>query len=553
MSRLLVLLTVLLLTLGLALLEGCDSKTARLSSLGPEDISTLSVAFSPEELQILTTLSPLGPLPDSPTNRVADHPEAVDLGKVLFFESRWSRNREVSCATCHDPQHSFSDPQPRSVGLSRTKRNAPALWNLAWNRWYFWDGRADSLWSQSLKPLEHEDEMGSTRVRIARFVATDPELSGLYQKVFSGLPSMNWDELPRDACPKPSAIDHPHHLAWHSLPEADKMVVNQIFANIGKAIEAYERTLVIRKTPFDRFVAGLLTRNKEEVASLSPKAQRGLKIFAGKGQCTLCHHGPNFTDREFHNIGLDEGSGEAADLGRFAGIDEVKVDPFNGLGPYSDNRSEPSNRSLRYVARKPANLGEFKTPSLRNVARTPPYMHDGRFSTLGDVLQYYSELDQEAALGHREEALTPLHLSPEELADLEAFLESLSGDPENPEMMTPPKRSPLPRTQAWKLSLAEFGEVDFQIKEGAEVFAEFQASAPVAWDCHTHTDDNTIRIINSGHNDRGVLTLRAPADGVFCFLFSNTGPTLDSIEVSVTLRGDFTRILEWKHQRPSFK
>ncbi|MEK9864124.1 MAG: cytochrome-c peroxidase, partial [Verrucomicrobiota bacterium] len=201
---------------------------------------------------------------------------------------------------------------------------------------------------------------------------------------------------------------------------------------------AYQRQLISSDSPFDRFV-GRLRRGERHLLTPEFNQQhlRGLVIFTGKGQCTLCHAGPTLTDHEFHNIGLDRGGSEL-DRGRYPAVEQVKNDPFNGQGLFSDDPSLEANQALHYVTTRDSNLGEFKTPTLRNVARTAPYMHDGRFETLEEVVTFYSTLPDEPALGHREESLQPLGLRGDEVKDLVAFLETLTGAPLDPALMRAP-------------------------------------------------------------------------------------------------------------------
>ncbi|MFT5465812.1 MAG: cytochrome c peroxidase [Verrucomicrobiales bacterium] len=352
-------------------------------------------AFTADELREIQALSPLPDLPPSPTNAVADNPDAARFGQALFFDKRLSANGEISCATCHDPNKGFSDAKPLSEGLATTDRHSQSLWNVAYQRWFFWDGRADSLWAQSLQPLHSEVEMGATSEHARQVVESDPRLSAAYRSVFGDTPSLD-----------------------------------EFVANLGKAIEAYERKIVSADSAFDRFV------NEPESGHLSESARRGLKLFVGRGKCVLCHAGPNFSDGEFHNIGLSRHPDLPKDSARFVGIRKALDDRFNGLGEFSDDRGPEANVKLRYLVVKINNLGEFKTPTLRGVAESGPYMHDGRFATLRDVLDYYSELPGEPPVGHREETLEPLELSELEKSDLESFLRSLAGAPLDPSLTT---------------------------------------------------------------------------------------------------------------------
>ncbi len=358
------------------------------------------MAFAPDEMRQILKMSPLPDMPKNPTNAVADNAAAARLGQRLFFDTRFSADGRFSCATCHDPAHGFSDPKPLSVAMGTTRRHAMPLWNVAHQRWFYWTGRADSLWAQAVQPLVHPDEMASSPGHVLAAFSGDAGLKSEYEMLFGPLPS--------DARPR--------------TPDADRLL-----ANFGKAIEAYERRIISTDSPFDRFVETLRSgKTRAQSAAISESAQRGLQLFTGRGQCALCHAGPNFSDGEFHNIGLP---GITVDQGRFDGILDVREDRFNGLGAFSDDRSPETNIKLRYLTMKMNHLGEFKTPTLRNVEQTAPYMHDGRFATLRAVLDFYSDLPGEPAYGHREETLKPAHFTEQEKEDIEAFLRTLTGAP----------------------------------------------------------------------------------------------------------------------------
>ncbi len=389
-------LRVLIIALGVAL-ASCQRTTE--TDEGP-------VSFAEKEVREIRKLSPLPELPPSPTNTVADDPVAVHLGQQLFYDTRLSAKGAVACATCHDPEKSFSDGRPVSEGISKLDRHSQGLWNVGHQRWFFWDGRADSLWAQALQPLLDEREMGGSVEQIRKVVTEDPALNTDYEKLFG---------------------------------EAGTHSPDRFFSNVGKSFEAYQRLFVSKDSAFDRFVEDLDNVQPGDDKHLSESARRGLRIFVGRGQCILCHAGPNFSDGEFHNIGLPRHPELPRDSGRFAGIRKLEEDRFKGTGEFSDDRSEKTNIKTRYLVVKVNNLGEFKTPSLRNVAESAPYMHDGRFATLREVLDFYSELPDKPPLGHREETLRPLKFTEQEKDDVEAFLRSLTGAPLDKALLRPPE------------------------------------------------------------------------------------------------------------------
>ena len=212
--------------------------------------------------------------------------------------------------------------------------------------------------------------------------------------------------------------------------------MTRVFANLGKAIAAYERTLRYAPSRFDRYAEGIAQGDVAAQASLSVQEVRGLRLFIGKGQCATCHNGPLLTDQHFHNTGVPALVPETPDRGRAAAIARVQGDEFNCMGPFSDAKAGQCEE-LRFIASDdPAMEGAFKTPSLRNVALRPPYMHAGQLATLEDVIAHYNRAPQ-AAVGHSELARgadahahaerKPIRLSPAEADDLAAFLRALSG------------------------------------------------------------------------------------------------------------------------------
>lgn len=395
------------------------------------EADVLSFQFTESELRRITRMSPLPELSDDPSNAMVDDKRAAEFGKLLFFDTRLSGDGKTSCATCHDPELNWIDGKPSSNPDARFPKNVPSLWNVAYNRWFFWDGRADSSWAQALGPMEQEDEMSSNRLRIIHYVRQDPELRKLYIEVYGSFPDELRDltRFPLEARPVVNQPDHPLQLAWMSMTDADQQRVNVVFTNLGKAIAAFERRIVALDTVFDKFVAELKnTGGKGEIdqdaTTFSKAAMRGLKIFVGRGNCTLCHSGPLLSDGEFHDVGIALGKNMRIDPGRHRGVLKLLRSSFNRIGNYADMVT--STAPVNFLDQQTHQLGQFKTPSLRGVADTAPYMHDGRFMTLEQVVRFYSTRDGALPLGHSTTLLQPLNLSDEEIADLVAFLEALS-------------------------------------------------------------------------------------------------------------------------------
>lgn len=263
--------------------------------------------------------------------------ERIERGRLLFLDTRLSRDRTIACASCHDPARAFSDGRPVPIGVSNRlgRRSAPALVNRGYGRAFFWDGRAATLEEQVLQPIQDPDEMDMT-------------LSEVTARV--GLP-----------------IDE-----------------------VSRSLASFVRSLLSGDSPFDRFING-------DRAALTAEQQSGLQVFRGKGRCTACHVGPTFSDERFHNTGVAWRDGRIVDDGRYE------------------------------VTRVAADRGAFKTPTLREIARTAPYMHDGSLLTLRDVIDYYDRGGNENPGLDAE--VRPLKLTTAEKDVLVAFLSALNGSP----------------------------------------------------------------------------------------------------------------------------
>jgi len=376
-------------------------------------------AWTDDELATLRSLwiGSLPPLPPDPSNKYSDNPKAAALGKKLFSDSRFSDNNKVSCATCHREDYNFSDNLPLSHGMGTTARRSMPLIGTAYNAWFFWDGRKDSLWAQALGPIESQVEHGISRTMSAHIIST--YYHDEYIALFGSIPEIVERDLAWNARP---ATDDPMALkAWILMTPEERKAVNRIYVNMGKAIAAYVRTIVPGPAPFDRYVESLLN-NRESMGKniLTADEIAGLRLFIGKAKCTNCHNGPLFTNGDFHNIGLPGQKKTDTDRGRAAAISQVLSDEFNCLSQNSD--ADPQEcYELRFIdTSEEKYIGAFKTPTLRNVAERAPYMHTGQFSTLREVLRFYREQAENPEIGHQ-------GLTGRELRQLEAFLGTLSG------------------------------------------------------------------------------------------------------------------------------
>ncbi|MGZ5161822.1 MAG: cytochrome-c peroxidase [Burkholderiales bacterium] len=361
-----------------------------------DDRTAGAPTFTESEIQTILSHGPW-PVPATPdkSNRVSGKAEAIEFGTRLFFDARLSRVGDTSCATCHVPERNWTDNERRAIGRVVVDRNTPTVSNLRGSRWYGWDGGADSLWSQSLRPMLDERELGATPKHVADLIRGDEQLACRYRRTFGETPPVNNDEA--------------------------------IFVNIGKTIAAFLETLVSGRTPFDQFRDALARGQPPLSGTYSDAAQRGLKIFIGKGGCMNCHSGPNFTSGEFFSTGLSRFAPNGKpDAGRIEGTRKLLASRFNLLGAYNDDASGEMAKQTRQLVVDNKTTGEFKVPSLRNLVLTEPYGRDGSSDRLYDVVRHYSELDPLRLHAKDGKRGTPLKLTAGEQRDLVVFLESLS-------------------------------------------------------------------------------------------------------------------------------
>ena len=243
-------------------------------ALGAGPASAQVIFFETGEIRRVLQHGPWPqPLPRDPSNRVSGDSAAIALGQRLFFDGRLSAGGKVACASCHVPDQAWTDGRRRAVGLAPVDRNTPTVLNVVRHRWFSWDGRADSLWSQSMKPIIDPREMGASARHAAVLVRADAALACLYAKAY-GRPV---------------------------TAEADD---ERVLVNVGKALAAFVERLGTGQTAFDEFRDALARGDRDAAGGYPAAAQRGLRIFVGKGNCSLCHFGPAFTNGEFHDVGV---------------------------------------------------------------------------------------------------------------------------------------------------------------------------------------------------------------------------------------------------------
>jgi cytochrome c peroxidase len=280
--------------------------------------------------------------------------EKIELGKMLYFDPRLSGSNWISCATCHNPGLGWSDGLPRTIGDGQKElgRHSPTIINSGYSEVQMWDGRAKDLEEQALGPIKAEVEMNQNMDELIK------ELKAVlgYVKKFNNVFGKS------GVTPK----------------------------NIAKSIAAFERTVVSKNAPYDKYWAG-------DKKAMSISAVNGMNLFFGKAKCSICHNGPAFTDSNFHNIGVKQHGPLKEDLGRYN------------------------------ISKEDFDKGAFKTPGLRHISLTAPYMHDGSKATLDDVIDFYNRGGD--VKENRSPFITPLKLTDAEKDDLVEFMKALEGEP----------------------------------------------------------------------------------------------------------------------------
>lgn len=350
--------------------------------------------FTAEELQRIQSHGPWPPVPQrDASNRVDGRPAAVQLGRQLFFDASLSAGGNVSCASCHVPTRAFQDGLPAPATPALGQRNTPSLLDVAQHRWFGWDGAHDSLWAASIAPLLAGREMAATPAQLAARVRGRLPLRSAYQRSF-GQPPRDDDQ--------------------------------QLVVNLGKALAAYQATLVSPRTAFDHFRDALARGDRRAAARYPLAAQRGLRTFIGDGNCSVCHTGAHFSNGEFADIGVPFFVPGGVDAGRHTGLRQLQGSTLNRLGPHNDaGTADPRAVQTRHLLPQHRNFGEFRVPGLRQLPHTAPYMHDGSLASIADVVRHYSELNEERLHADGERILRPLKLDAGQAADLAAFLRSL--------------------------------------------------------------------------------------------------------------------------------
>ena len=317
--------------------------------------------------------------PSDPTNGYEGNSDAVALGKLLFDDTTLGGAGNVSCATCHNPTRAFADGLVTAAGVDPAglptvgDRNTPWLGGVAFSRFQFWDGRADSLWAQALGPFESDKEISGNRLYVVRTALN--KYQTLYTQVFGAPPDLSdTSRFPTNA--------RPGMPAWAAMTAADQAVVNRAFSNLGKALAAFERQILPLPVAIDKYAGG-------DSSALSEAEKDGLAHFFNIG-CIQCHYGPMLQDGAFHSNYFPTGRQDGQpDPGLAAGIPLLQASEFRGDGMYSDAPAS-ADWLKRYSNPAFLPLGQFKTSTLRGSADTAPYTHGGQKATLQDLVDLYA-------------------------------------------------------------------------------------------------------------------------------------------------------------------
>lgn len=416
--------------------------------------------FTTAEWAKIQTHSPLPALPPDTTNMFADNPMAATLGQRFFFDPAFSGpiiqghmagtdgspdngalgnpgdRGQIACASCHEPPWMFDTrAHPNNVGLGAQfmQRNVTSVLNASYYKWKETDGVRSATWNDALTDPEDQESMHGSRSLVAHVIYK--KYKSDYEAIFGALDprldpnNPNASQLPVDALPRTSPVlenpmlasDQPWYAAWDAMAPADQKIIDRIYVNFGKAIQAYLRKMSSQNSPFDQYAAG-------NYSAISDAAKRGLHLFIGKGACEGCHTGPIFSDNQFHNIGIVElgPNTNPMEQGRYDGINGALGDEFSVDSEYSDDRN---THMLDGVKATDANRGQWRTKGLRECAMTPPYEHTGQLSTLADVVAFDNKGgDPSGFNGTKDPLFVPLNLTAQEQSDLVEFLNTLTGE-----------------------------------------------------------------------------------------------------------------------------
>jgi cytochrome c peroxidase len=422
----------------------------------------------------------------------------------------------LSCASCHNLGRAGADTQSLpgnvSIGAAWADTNALPIANAAFYGINYWNGRADSLWAQVVNSLEgtnmngnrlrtawtvyelyreehdriftdHPLPMTGTRAEVEALIETsgaragqcklDPDCPAACRAVsdaetgatgcFPRFP-LEGKSGTRSGC-QPGSASEPWGDAFDCMAAEDRDAVTWVMVNAAKAVAAFEFTIVSRDSTFDRYVNGLAAGTQRSLLAFSEAAERGARLFIGKGACNECHNTPLFSDSKFHNVGVppigpgvpteadcpagspcdcettsdDHDGNNCLPWGAADGLYKLKANRWRRDLPWSDDTGDDSRMSWVDMSMRAVPRGVWRTPSLRNVALTAPYMHNGSLRTMEEVIEYYNHAGSSSAPGNRSPQIKPLMLSRAEIADLVTFLEALTGAPLSADLVEAPE------------------------------------------------------------------------------------------------------------------
>lgn len=343
-------------------------------------LPAVSLAQPPAPEAVKSAIGFLGPVPTPDDNPLTK--AKAELGKRLFEDAGLSGDGSMSCETCHLPDHGYAVPQKLGPAYptKAERRNSPTLVNVAYNLPLIWDGRAGSLDGQTLGPIGNVLHMNNNLDLMIETMKADPSYVAEFERAYG-----------------------------------DGAITKE---RVAKAIGTFERTLVFDDSPLDAYMGG-------DRDALSAAQKRGLELFMGRARCIVCHEGPNLTDNKFHNLGVPD--------------DHVTGDPLamasirfdarrTGYKGWADLREDPGRAQITHKA---GDLGAFRTMGLRNIEESPPYMHNGAFETLEEVVRFYAAGGGDHP--NKSPLMQPFEASEQDVADLVAFLRALTGTQREPD------------------------------------------------------------------------------------------------------------------------
>ena len=339
---------------------------------------SVSGSLSREEASRILALGPWpAPWRPDPSNRVSGNADAIVLGRLLFFDARLSPGGTHACSSCHRPERAWTDGRATAAGLETSRRNTPSLLDVRYRGAFGWDGAADSLWAQSLRPILDPREMGSSAEYVRKHIASDADLSGRYRSVFGRT--------------------------------ADQTPADDVLVDAAKALAAFQETIVSPSNVLDDLHNAIANGSTPRRDAWSDPAIQGLRLFLGKAGCGACHNGATLGGDNFHAVVADRPD-RPPDPGRAGGIESASRSPYTLASRFNDALPlvvpPPLARDSDYRA--------FRVPNLRGVKATAPYLHDGSAATLAHAI-----------LRHEDRVAGVTALTPDEIIALVAFLELL--------------------------------------------------------------------------------------------------------------------------------